>query len=137
MKSGARWQFCRTTHPPDDDDYDDDVGVEQLSYNDYQSSPTARHRGGDKLLSDRALTLTQRLFLQSVFLISTFDIDFDPTIISCIVILNSIFYIDLDPRTMFALCPSSALPWQACQSLSEGRLRKELFVKEKTFIKTC
>ena len=36
---------------------------------------------------------------------------------------------------MFALCPSSALPWQACQSLSEGRLRKELFVKEKTFIK--
>ena len=35
MKSGARWQFCRTTHPPDhddddndDDDDDDYVGVE-------------------------------------------------------------------------------------------------------------
>ena len=83
MKSGARWQFCRTTHPPDDDDDDDDddVGVEQLSYNDYQSSPTARHRGGDKLLSDRALTLTQQLFLQFVYSISTFDIDLDPTII--------------------------------------------------------
>ena len=69
---------------PIDDDDDDDVGVEQLSYNDYQSSPTARHRGGDKLLGNWALTLTQRLFLQIVFLINTFDIDFDPTIISCI-----------------------------------------------------
>ena len=24
MKPGARWQFCRTTHPPDDDDVDND-----------------------------------------------------------------------------------------------------------------
>ena len=66
----------RPARPSDDDD--DDVGVEQLSYNDYQSSPTARHRGGDKLLGNWALTLTQRLFLQFVFLISTFDIDLDP-----------------------------------------------------------